>query len=77
VQGIGGLLSSMPKLKVEFKHFFADGDHVVVHSHFIPAPGDRGLAVIDIFRLENGKIVEHWDAMQPVPEQSANTNTMF
>jgi predicted SnoaL-like aldol condensation-catalyzing enzyme len=43
----------------------------------IRRPGDRGLAVVDIIRLEDGKIVEHWDVVQEVPETSLNNNTMF
>jgi predicted SnoaL-like aldol condensation-catalyzing enzyme len=66
--------------RTEFKRVFADGDYVIVHAHARanPAdPADRGTAVMDIFRLENGKVVEHWDVAQPVPEQAANQNTMF
>jgi predicted SnoaL-like aldol condensation-catalyzing enzyme len=66
-----------PDLRVEFKRFIAETDLVAVHSHMIPAKGARGTAVIDIFRLENGKIVEHWDVLQEVPEKAANQNTMF
>ena len=54
-----------------------DGDYVILHVHNIPTPGSRGNAIIDIFKLENGRIVEHWDVRQEIPEQSANTNTMF
>jgi predicted SnoaL-like aldol condensation-catalyzing enzyme len=50
---------------------------VVGHVHGVRVPGEPGSAVVDIFRLEDGKIVEHWDVMQPVPEDSANPNGMF
>lgn len=66
-----------PDLRVQFKRLIAEGDLVVVHSHMIPAKGARGTAVMDIFRLEDGKIVEHWDVLQDVPEQAQNQNTMF
>jgi predicted SnoaL-like aldol condensation-catalyzing enzyme len=56
---------------------FADGDYVIHHVHSVPTPGSRGNAIVNIYKLENGKIVEHWDVIQPVPEKSANNNTMF
>jgi len=55
----------------------AEGDLVVIHNHLTLGSGDRGLAGFDLFRLRDGKIVEHWDARQPVPEKPANANTMF
>ena len=71
------LAQIFPELRMEPKRIIAEGDYVVLHSHLILKPGDRGSAVVDIFRLENSKIVEHWDVVQEVPETSANNNTMF
>jgi len=66
-----------PNAKSEIKRAFADGDYVILHVHAMREPGERGVAVVDIFRLENGKIVEHWDVVQPIPEKTANNNGMF
>ena len=68
---------NMAEFKVEFKRVLVDGDFVVVHSHARANPADRGSAVMDIFRLENGKVVEHWDVMQAIPEAAMNQNGMF
>lgn len=68
---------TFPSLRVDFKRAIAEGDLVALHSHMTRKPDDRGVAVVDLFRLENGKIVEHWDVLQEVPEKSANNNTMF
>ena len=77
IQAVKRVAQNFPDFRMESKRIIAEGDYVVLHSHLILKPGDPGTAVVDIFRLENGKIVEHWDVMQEVPETSANTNTMF
>jgi predicted SnoaL-like aldol condensation-catalyzing enzyme len=66
-----------PELHVDIKRTVAEGDLVVTHSLITTGPGDRGTAAADLFRVEDGRIVEHWDVLQPVPETSANDNTMF
>jgi len=71
------LKAKFPDNKSDIKRVFADGDYVIVHVHAVRTPGDRGNAIIDIFRLEKGKVVEHWDAVQPIPEKAANNNGMF
>lgn len=75
--GLGGYFEAFPQLAVSRKRVIAEGDLVAVHSHYVNAPGERGQAVVDLFRVRGGKIVEHWDVLQDVPATSANDNTMF
>ena len=71
------LKDRFPNNRSEIKRIFADGDYVIVHVHAVREPGTRGNAIVDIFKLENGKVVEHWDVIQPIPEKAANDNGMF
>lgn len=78
IDAFAPFLKEHPQSHADIKRVVAEGDLVVVHVHSQTAPDDHGEAVIDIFRLdENGKIVEHWDVAQPVPEKTVSGHTMF
>jgi predicted SnoaL-like aldol condensation-catalyzing enzyme len=72
-----GFFKENPQSHVVVAHVLADGDLVALHLNSKLNKDDRGDAVVDFFRLKDGKIIEHWDVIQPVPEKTANGNTMF
>jgi predicted SnoaL-like aldol condensation-catalyzing enzyme len=74
---IAFLKDKFPNNRSEIKRIFADGDFVIVHDHAVREAGTRGVAIVNIYKLEGGKVIEHWDVIQPVPEQAANNNGMF
>lgn len=61
----------------EVRRILVDGDLAAIHIFARPDPAARGAAVADFYRLKDGKIVEHWDVIQPIPEKSANAHPMF
>jgi predicted SnoaL-like aldol condensation-catalyzing enzyme len=73
----GPYLKQNPEVRTEIIRVIAEGDLVAIHNNPKANSKDRGRAVVDIFRIANGKVVEHWDAVQDIPEKSANSNTMF
>ena len=74
-------VANNPGQKTKIHRIIADGNMVAVHSHGWNEDGDaaakRGFAVVDIFRVQGCRVMEHWDVLSPVPETAANTNTMF
>jgi predicted SnoaL-like aldol condensation-catalyzing enzyme len=64
-----------PQEKVDIQHLSADGDLVYIHTK--TKMGPKTVSIIDIFRVDHGKIAEHWDVIQEVPEKSANAHPMF
>ena len=66
-----------PGKSIEFVRAIAEGDLVALHTHQV-WPGDDEYVTMDFFRFDDeGKIVEHWDAMQQIPESTENGNTMY
>ncbi|NNL02471.1 MAG: SnoaL-like domain-containing protein [Eudoraea sp.] len=71
------MASEYPGKSIEFVRAIAEDDLVALHTHQI-WPGNDQYVTMDFFRFDNnGKIVEHWDAMQQIPDTSANNNTMY
>lgn len=71
-------IESNPDKTIDIKRAAADGDLVWIHLHSKRASDDvLGNAVINIFRMQDGRFAEHWNVVQAVPEESANDNTMF
>lgn len=68
---------SAPGATFEVKRVLVDGDLAVIHLFGRGDPSTKGAAVADIYRLKDGKIVEHWDILQPMPDKSANSHPMF
>ena len=66
-----------PNAVQDMKRTFVDGDHVILHYHVRPDPADAGFAVVDIFRVEDNMIVEHWDVLQDVVVDGPNPYPMF
>jgi predicted SnoaL-like aldol condensation-catalyzing enzyme len=71
------LRDKFPQSHSDIVRAFADGDYVILHVHSVRVPGAAGRAIVDIFRLEKGKVVEHWDVVQDIPDKPANANGMF
>lgn len=80
-EGLKGYLTYLkktyPDSRSEIKSVYADGDHVILHVHSKLSPSTPSRAIVDIFRVKNGKVVEHWDVIQDVPEKAKNSNGMF
>lgn len=78
VAGFTQIFAQSPQRHSKIVKAIADGDLVALHVHTTTGPQDRGVAIVDIFRFDaGGKIVEHWDVIQPVPESTASGNGMF
>ncbi|MCD0449378.1 nuclear transport factor 2 family protein [Actinocorallia sp. API 0066] len=69
--------SPVANAHLDLKRVIADNDHVVLHYLMTPPGNDQGIAVIDIWKLVNGQITEHWDVVQPVPDLAETPNGML
>ncbi len=77
IDALQPMFETQPDMRYEVKLVLSDGPYVMVHNWLQRFPGDRGAAVVDILRVEHGWIVEHWDVLQWIPEESTNDHPMF
>jgi predicted SnoaL-like aldol condensation-catalyzing enzyme len=70
-------VKAFPELSADIRTVIAEGDLVVTHGVVKFSAEDRGTVAVDIFRLDDGEVVEHWDVVQPWPEECANRHPMF
>ena len=80
IEALKAHMQRSPNMSHDIKRvIYGDDGTICVHYHFKHAPDQRGLAVVDLFRIENGYLVEHWDIIQPIPEPETfkNDNGMF
>jgi predicted SnoaL-like aldol condensation-catalyzing enzyme len=73
---LAGFFQQLPDAKFKVVRLVAEDDLVVAHSLFSANALDRGTAVVDVYRIQDGKLVEHWDVKEPVPDSTANGNPM-
>jgi predicted SnoaL-like aldol condensation-catalyzing enzyme len=69
--------SPVANARITMKRVVAEGEYVVAHYHMTHPDHEHGMAVVDIWRLEDGLIVEHWDVVQPVPEPATVPHGML
>ena len=78
IDAFAPFLKENPDSRAAVKRIAAEGDLVFMHVFSQTSAQDRGEAVVDIFRFDrNGKIVEHWDVIQAVPEKTASRHSVF
>ncbi|WP_183030161.1 ester cyclase [Altericroceibacterium spongiae] len=66
-----------PDVKMAIKGAFADGDYTIFQIHTIRHDGDPGMAIVDIFRMEEGRVREHWEVLQEIPAKLPHNNGIY
>lgn len=77
VEFIEGFRKQLPEARFEIRRIVGDDGLVFAHSHFRPQPGHRGMVVVDVFRIDDGRIVEHWDVREDVPETTVSGHDVY
>jgi len=74
---INTFLETFPSAKGDIRRVIAEDDIVVVHAHWTGLISPNGDVGVDIFRVKDGKLLEHWDVIAAIPDTSKNQNTMY